>query len=723
MWLDRLQARLASAPNRIALSSALRGTIATAAPLAVLPAFGVGDAAHFAVIGALNASFVDAGGAYGYRLAAMAANSVLGPATMLLGGEVRDTWWLAAPLMFGLAFAGGLARTLGPAGIPLGLNVAIAFLIGVQLPPAPFADRLGWTAGFLGGGIWTICVALAFWQLRPYRRMEQEVASVWEAVAGVIDEACPTTDEARGVVARRRHERRLVSAHYAMRDAIERSRLVLGETRAELTGPGTILSRLLVLWRAASRIGAAVVALDQLADSVEEPDSPGRASLVAALRALAAACRSIEALLLHTRGAIDFTPVRGRLDELTRIAAGARAAGAASAGLLDAQVMALAQAVRHLDNAEEMARAIYGAHPSAPGMRRPLLHVPPLAGSGILPALASVRTQLTFRSPIFRHALRAAVVTALGTAAITRWSIPHGFWLPMTALVILQPDYSGTMSRALQRTGGTLAGAVLAAALLAAAPGTLAYDLALVVLLFGTFLVLRRRYAVAMIFLTPLIILLLAGDASESWSDLEYRIVDTLVGAALAIGASYLLWPLWERVQLDERMARALKADAAYIAAVLGSLAGDEAGPRGIPDLRRDAEIAAVQAQAAFQRMLAEPRHQRARISRFFSAEVYVQRLTRHAIALALAAQSAPPGLPADSVRALRQGLESTLGDIAAALAGQRAPEPLAAFYEPLERLRVALAARGEGAAAALSLLLGQIVSDTTSLHLAAASK
>src|SRR5260370_26006039 len=138
MWgqLRQLGARLATGPNRIALSTALRGTIATVTPLAVLPTLGWGDLAYPTVLGALNTSMVDVGGSYRNRLAAMALFAVVGPGLLLLGAVASGHWWLAALFMFALAVASGWVRAVGPGRTTFGIQTAASFLVGPFLVAA-----------------------------------------------------------------------------------------------------------------------------------------------------------------------------------------------------------------------------------------------------------------------------------------------------------------------------------------------------------------------------------------------------------------------------------------------------------------------------------------------------------------------------------------------------------------------------------------------------------
>src|SRR6202049_3776202 len=204
-FLRRLGGRLASGPSRIALSTALRGTIATVLPLALLPRLGLAELAYPAVLGALATSMVDVGGPYRTRLVAMLVQALGGPCLLLLGRAAVEHWWLAALVMGAIGVLSGFIRALGPGGASLGINTAVAFLVGLQVGEIG-RQEAAWALGYGTGGLWTVVVVLAFWQLRPYRRLEQEVAGAWEAVAALV--AGGARGEGESVVMRRRREQR-----------------------------------------------------------------------------------------------------------------------------------------------------------------------------------------------------------------------------------------------------------------------------------------------------------------------------------------------------------------------------------------------------------------------------------------------------------------------------------------------------------------------------------
>jgi uncharacterized membrane protein YccC len=701
-----------SGRDHIALTTALRGTLATLVPLVVLPLLGVDvEVARFAVIGGLHASMVDVGGAYRNRLIALAGFSVLAPLLMLSGMQLNRQWLAAGLVMLVIGLLGGVVRVLGAGGAPFGLNNAIAFLIGLSLPASPLGPQLARAGAYFCGAAWTIVVALAFWQLRPYRRLEQELASVWQALAALVAAARPHHGADRSVVARRRHEQLIVKSHGALRETLERARAGLGESRADSQGADPSLSQLLVLVRAASRIGTAILTLDEIEDPAVLRRGAARAILTDAVAEIEKACHAVAKFLLDRGGELDFRAARDRLSGLAALAERARAhESPETARILEAQVIAIAQAVRHFDAAAEAAEILMDRPHRGPRLTRLSL-----AGGRPQEALAAIRAQLTPKSAIFRHAFRVAVMAAIGAASIVFFELPHGLWLPMTALVILQPDYGATLARALERSAGTLAGAVLASMLLFALHGTPMFDVAIGFLLFATFALLRRRYGWGVTFLTPLIILLLGMSGPDTWMDVVARIVDTLLGAGLAIVAGYGLWPRWQREDLAPRLARAIVADRTYATAVLAALVETGDSAARLPELQRQAELEGANADAAFQRMLSEPRHQRGPIPRAFALTTYIRRLARHSIALAGYIGTA--AVPREAADQLRELLESTLDDVAAALLEARDPRPRPNLDEPLEQLRAALTVPNEGVGATIAFLLGQLVADTTTLH------
>ena len=72
-----------------------------------------------------------------------------------------------------------------------------------------------------------------------------------------------------------------------------------------------------------------------------------------------------------------------------------------------------------------------------------------------------LRANLTLRSSAFRHAIRLGLTVAVAAAVAEISGLARGYWLPLTVLFVLRPDFGSTFTRGLQRYIGTALGVVL----------------------------------------------------------------------------------------------------------------------------------------------------------------------------------------------------------------------------------------------------------------------
>ena len=169
------------------------------------------------------------------------------------------------------------------------------------------------------------------------------------------------------------------------------------------------------------------------------------------------------------------------------------------------------------------------------------------------------------------------------------------------------------------------------------------------------------------------------------------RLGDTLVGAGLAWGFSYL-WPAWERHQLPQLVARLLRAQARYAHHVLGQGVQSTLGERGSHARREVYDVVWLLTQS-LQRMQKEPSAQRARLRDLETVVVRSHRLTSQIAGvrgLLLARQAEFD--PAQSLRMLTQAdarMSAVFGAAAGAPATAQAtpPTPTDTLQPPLAPL------------------------------------
>jgi len=143
------------------------------------------------------------------------------------------------------------------------------------------------------------------------------------------------------------------------------------------------------------------------------------------------------------------------------------------------------------------------------------------------------------------QAVRAAVVLAIA-AALYRWlAIPNGYWIPMTAVIVMKGTLRQTFQRGLARIVGTLAGAALAT-LIAAGLRPDPWILAALVAIFAgsSYLLIYVNYATFAVCLTSYVVFLLALAGLPENDLIAHRSLSTILGGAIALAVHAAFSPI-----------------------------------------------------------------------------------------------------------------------------------------------------------------------------------
>ncbi|MFD5749111.1 FUSC family protein [Streptomyces sp. NPDC127033] len=217
-----------------------------------------------------------------------------------------------------------------------------------------------------------------------------------------------------------------------------------------------------------------------------------------------------------------------------------------------------------------------GDHVTAYRDRPGLLRLLPLV-------LRDIRGELHRDSPILRHAVRVTAVTCAGDVLGAALPLGHGYWAPMTVVMVMRPDFAQTYGRSVARFGGTLVGVALATGIVQAAhPGGYVSAAFAVVSAGLMYLLLRTGYAISQVFVSAYVVFLLGMAGAGVSQTVRERALLTFLGGLLAMIA-YAVFPAWETPRLRARLADWLLTDGRYAAAVVGHYArpGDRGGPEG----------------------------------------------------------------------------------------------------------------------------------------------
>ncbi|MFI5614381.1 FUSC family protein [Amycolatopsis sp. NPDC051903] len=212
---------------------------------------------------------------------------------------------------------------------------------------------------------------------------------------------------------------------------------------------------------------------------------------------------------------------------------------------------------------------------------------------------AKLRQALTPRAVALPAAARIGVAVAAGVLAGRLLGLAHAYWVGLTVAAVLQAsNVTLLLRRSLHRTVGTAGGVALAAAVFAGAPSPLVIALVAIGAQFVAEVFLPVVYGVGVAFVTlvPLFQYELAVPGAEFGSALGARLLDTAIGAVLAVVLRVVLWPRATAARLPQVQARTLRVTAQVFRRRWLD-AGDAEEPRGrlretVLDLRSVAEDA-----------------------------------------------------------------------------------------------------------------------------------
>jgi uncharacterized membrane protein (TIGR01666 family) len=215
---------------------------------------------------------------------------------------------------------------------------------------------------------------------------------------------------------------------------------------------------------------------------------------------------------------------------------------------------------------------------------------------------------LTFKSSIFRHSLRVAIVMFIGFVVSKALPFSHSYWILLTILVISKPGFSLTKQRNYHRIIGTVVGALIGVAVLTYIHDKNALFVVLLICMIGCYSFQRLNYVVSVLFMTPYILILFNFLGMGSLSMASERIIDTLIGSGIALFASYSLFPNWEHEKLKEAMMSTLSANASYFKKVTQLYFENNENLTDYKLARKEVYVTSSNLASLFQRMFSEPK-------------------------------------------------------------------------------------------------------------------
>lgn len=223
-----------------------------------------------------------------------------------------------------------------------------------------------------------------------------------------------------------------------------------------------------------------------------------------------------------------------------------------------------------------------------------------------------LRDNMSLNSSVFRHALRVAIVMATTFFVLSLDTVDVGnmgsYWILLTIMVILKPGFALTKERNFQRLLGTVIGGIIGAIIVITIQSEIIRFGLLVFFFLIAYSLFRVNYIMAVMFMTPYVLIMLSFTGVNTLEVAKERIFDTLLGGAIAFISSYIIFPNWEGFQVRNNMRKLLVADYNYLTQAVRILSGESITVTDYKLARKELYIASANMGSTFQRLLSEPK-------------------------------------------------------------------------------------------------------------------
>jgi len=634
---------------------ALRNTAGVLIPLAVGFALGMPRGGLAMASGALNVSYSDGHDPYPQRAKRMLASTIWCAVAIFLGGITGHRNIEAVFVATAWAFIAGMLVAIGATATDVGV---ISLVLLVVYAAQPLTPRQAAEAGLLalGGGLLQTALSIALWPVRRYDPERRALGDLFFELAGLAYKPLEAAGSLPSIAAATRAQ-----------DAI-----------AALGSDNSVESlRFHALLSQAERIRLSFILLVRLRvrmqrENAEHPaiDAVGRylENTYKILRSLG------EALFNNKKIGLEADRV------ILGVALTYQIRAQHGMGSRKAFVEAVLQDMQYqMDALSGQLRAAIdlanNASPegSAEFQKREKQQPLWLRFSS---NIATLHANLNFRSNVFRHALRLTLAVAVGDMLGRDFDWRRSYWIPMTIVLVLKPEFATTFSRGVLRIGGTIIGLLLATALFHFLPIHTAMEIVLI----GLFTFLMRwigpaNYGVFGVMISALVVLLLAINGVSPKEVILARGINTAVGGVLALIA-YLAWPTWERSRVGDTMAALLAAYREYFTAVARAYDKKEyVDSLAIEKPRQNSRTARTNLESSLERLAAEPWVTSEQINRLNAMLASSHRFA-HAIMALEAGLPRTPSVPArQDVRVFMADVEKTLELLEEVLTGGKVAE------------------------------------------------
>jgi uncharacterized membrane protein YccC len=300
-----------------------------------------------------------------------------------------------------------------------------------------------------------------------------------------------------------------------------------------------------------------------------------------------------------------------------------------------------------------------------------------------------LKSNFNLESPLFRHGLRLGLGSALGVLIYNKLGITHSFWIGLTLVIVLKPDFSLTFQRFLNRVFGTILGSFFVLALLRIIDNPLWLEVIGVISIAIALTLVRFHYSLAVFFITIFALIISRLDTSNDGINLEYiRIVYTLIGSALAFALSFGFLRFNEDERFSLAAIKALEANQVFFQSVMAVYLGESSyQTASLSSHRNKARRANTTMQTALQRLIDDPSTPFPQMEPAITLSNYIPRFGRGVTVLLTELEQYRGSPPHPNLSLFTQQITQALTQLTQALQANNPPSPLPPLEDTLENI------------------------------------
>lgn len=611
------------------LSEGLRMTAGIVLPAVILGYFNLLSAGTVVALGAMSVSITDTPGPIHHRRNGMVACIIINTFISLLTGFANPYPFMLGLLIVIACFIFSMFNVFGNRANSIGVSALLVMVLNID------RHHQGWdvvinTAYITAGGIWYMVLSLLLYSVRPYKLAQQALGDCIIATADYLRIRASFYE--REVEYEKTYQNMLqqqVSVHEKqnlVRELLFKSRHVVKESTDTGRTLVMIFTDIIDLFERTMTSYQDYEALhkDFNEDDVLELFRQLILALSNELDEIGIAVKSGNASEENGTLAVQIKKTKTTFDSFRN----SKRTAENVQGFIS---------LRHILNSiEDIAARVHILHlyttydkALTKKMSRPVEYDKFITHKAI--DLKELRDNLSLQSNIFRHAVRTSIATLTGFIISLFFPLGHSYWILLTIIVILKPAYSLTRKRNYERLIGTIAGAVIGLIILYFIHDNHVLFFIMLLLMIGTYSLLRTHYMWSVIFMTPYILLLFHLLSNGNFQTLILdRVTDTAIGSAIAFVANIILLPAWEHEQIKNYMLQSIKDNKDYFTVITGAFIYKPFTTTQYKLSRKNAFVALANLSDAFTRMLSEPKRKQKNIKLLHQFVVLNHMLTSH---------------------------------------------------------------------------------------------